>query len=73
MVLFNNEHTHAVLSFVASGHVVIFDAEARCHMWRRPRQHQRAAGQAVQLAVGHQEGTVTVEADTLPANVNTEF
>ena len=29
MVLFNNEHTHAVLSFVASGHVVIFDAEAR--------------------------------------------
>lgn len=29
MILFNNEHTHAVLSFVASGHVVIFDAEAR--------------------------------------------
>ena len=27
MILFNNEHTHAVLSFVASGHVVIFDAE----------------------------------------------
>ena len=23
MILFNNEHTHAVLSFVASGHVVI--------------------------------------------------
>lgn len=29
MILFNNEHTHAILSFVASGHVVIFDAEAR--------------------------------------------
>jgi DNA-binding beta-propeller fold protein YncE len=29
MVQFNNEHTHAVLSFVASGHVVIFDAERR--------------------------------------------
>jgi hypothetical protein len=29
MILFNKEHTHAVLSFVASGHVVIFDAESR--------------------------------------------
>lgn len=29
MILFNNEHTHAVVSFVASGHVVIFDAETR--------------------------------------------
>jgi hypothetical protein len=29
MILFNNEHTHAVLSFVASGHVVIFDAATR--------------------------------------------
>lgn len=29
MILFNNEHTHAVLSFVASGHVVIFDARRR--------------------------------------------
>ena len=29
MVLFNQEHTHAILSFVASGHVAIFDAEAR--------------------------------------------
>ena len=29
MILFNSEHTHAVLSFVASGHVVIFDAESR--------------------------------------------
>jgi hypothetical protein len=27
MVLFNNEHTHAIVSFVASGHVVIFDAD----------------------------------------------
>ena len=29
MLAFNNERTHAVLSFVASGHVVIFDAGAR--------------------------------------------
>ena len=29
MILFNEEHTHAVLSFVASGHVVVFDAETR--------------------------------------------
>jgi hypothetical protein len=29
MILFNREHSHAVVSFVASGHVVIFDAEKR--------------------------------------------
>jgi hypothetical protein len=29
MILFNADHTRAVLSFVASGHVVIFDAAAR--------------------------------------------
>ena len=29
MIQFNTEHTHAVVSFVASGHVVIFDAAAR--------------------------------------------
>jgi hypothetical protein len=29
MVLFNQEHTHAIVSFVASGHVVIFDAGTR--------------------------------------------
>ncbi|KYF57897.1 hypothetical protein BE08_29380 [Sorangium cellulosum] len=29
MLFFNAAHTHAVLSFVASGHVVIFDAAAR--------------------------------------------
>jgi hypothetical protein len=29
MILFNREHTHGILSFVASGHVVIFDAESR--------------------------------------------
>jgi hypothetical protein len=29
MVLFNQQHSHAVVSFVASGHVVIFDAAAR--------------------------------------------
>jgi hypothetical protein len=29
MILFNKQHSHAVVSFVASGHVVIFDAESR--------------------------------------------
>ena len=29
MLLFNAAHTHAVLSFVASGHVVVFDAATR--------------------------------------------
>lgn len=29
MVLFNSTHSHAILSFVASGHVVIFDAATR--------------------------------------------
>jgi hypothetical protein len=29
MILFNTRQTHAILSFVASGHVVIFDAQAR--------------------------------------------
>ena len=29
MILFNQSQTHAILSFVASGHVVIFDAESR--------------------------------------------
>lgn len=29
MILFNKEHTHAIVSFVASGHVVILDAETR--------------------------------------------
>lgn len=29
MILFNTEHSHAVLAFVASGHVVFFDAASR--------------------------------------------
>jgi hypothetical protein len=29
MVMFNRDHTHAIVSFVASGHVVIFDAQSR--------------------------------------------
>lgn len=29
MILFNNTYTHAILSFVASGHVAIFDAATR--------------------------------------------
>ncbi len=29
MILFNNPHSHAVVSFVASGHVAVFDAAAR--------------------------------------------
>ena len=29
MILFNRQHTHAILAFVASGHVAIFDARSR--------------------------------------------
>src|SRR5262245_41705039 len=29
MLLFNREHTHAILSFVASGHVALIDAASR--------------------------------------------
>src|SRR5262245_37151071 len=29
MILFNHQQSHAVVSFVASGHVVVFDAESR--------------------------------------------
>src|SRR5688572_31318952 len=29
MIAFNDEHSHAIVSFVASGHVVIFDARSR--------------------------------------------
>ena len=29
MILFNTQHSHAVLAFVASGHVVVFDAATR--------------------------------------------
>ena len=29
MILFNRAHTHAVISFVASGHVVVFEGESK--------------------------------------------
>jgi DNA-binding beta-propeller fold protein YncE len=41
MLFFNTEHSHAVLAFVASGHVVVFDAATR-----RPVTCQRASAGA---------------------------
>jgi hypothetical protein len=44
MVVFNNTHTHAILSFVASGHVVIFDAVRRRPLTCFETKHGEHAG-----------------------------
>ena len=62
MILFNRDHTHAVLSFVASGHVVIFDAESRtplaCFL-----MSQSATGQQAHAAFPAPDGTYIVVAN----------
>ena len=62
MILFNKEHTHAILSFVASGHVVIFDAEQRkplaCFL-----TSQSATGQQAHAAFPSPDGTYIVVAN----------
>ena len=44
---------------------VVLGAESRRRMRRRQRLHHGAAGQALQLAGGHQEGAVAIEAHDL--------
>ena len=46
MILFNRAHTHAVIPFVASGHVVVFDGESKTPVacWRRPLAAPARAG-----------------------------
>jgi DNA-binding beta-propeller fold protein YncE len=62
MILFNREYTHAVLSFVASGHVVIFDAENRtplaCFL-----MSQSATGQQAHAAFPAPDGSYIVVAN----------
>ncbi len=58
-------HRQVQAAVLAAPPRVVLDAEARRHVRHRAGHHQRAAGQAVQLAVGHQEGAVAVEADHL--------
>lgn len=62
MLLFNRNHTHAVLSFVASGHVVVFDAAAR-----RPlsclRTTQSATGRQAHAAYPSPDGKLIVVAN----------
>jgi len=62
MVLFNREHTHAILSFVASGHVVIFDAAQRtpvaCFL-----MSQSGSGQQAHAAFPAPDGSYIVVAN----------
>lgn len=62
MVLFNRDHTHAILSFVASGHVVIFDAAQRapvaCFL-----MSQSGSGQQAHAAFPAPDGSYIVVAN----------
>jgi hypothetical protein len=62
MLLFNRQHTHAILSFVASGHVVIFDAAER-----RPlscmRTTQSPTGRQAHAAFPSPDGSFIVVAN----------
>ncbi|MGQ0639865.1 MAG: hypothetical protein ACT4P6_03695 [Gemmatimonadaceae bacterium] len=62
MLLFNREHTHAVLSFVASGHVVIFDAATRKPL-RCVRTSRSATGQQAHAAFPAPDGSFIVIAN----------
>ncbi|MGQ0647835.1 MAG: hypothetical protein ACT4P7_09705 [Gemmatimonadaceae bacterium] len=62
MLLFNREHTHAVLSFVASGHVVIFDAVTRKPL-RCLRTSRSATGQQAHAAFPAPDGSFIVIAN----------
>jgi DNA-binding beta-propeller fold protein YncE len=62
MLAFNREHTHAVLAFVASGHVVVFDAASR-----RPlacvRTTRSATGQQAHAAFPSPDGSYVLVAN----------
>ena len=62
MIQFNREHTHAIVSFVASGHVVIFEAESRtpvaCFL-----TSQSATGQQAHAAIPAPDGSYIVVAN----------
>lgn len=62
MVLFNREHTHAALAFVASGHVVIFDAAARKPL-ECVRTTKAATGQQAHAAFPSPDGSYILVAN----------
>jgi hypothetical protein len=62
MLLFNREHTHAILSFVASGHVVVFDAASRKPL-RCVRTSRSATGQQAHAAFPAPDGSFIVVAN----------
>ena len=62
MVLFNREHTHAALAFVASGHVVIFDAAARKPI-ECVRTSKSATGQQAHAAFPAPDGSYILVAN----------
>lgn len=75
MLLFNKEHTHAVLSFVASGHVAVIDAATR-----RPlscmRTTQAATGRQAHAAYPAPNGKFIVVANQNGKRlerINTDF
>ena len=58
-------HRQVQAAVFAAAPGVVLAAELRRHARRRARHHAGAAGQAVQVAGGHQEGAVAVEAHHL--------
>ncbi|MGQ0766921.1 MAG: hypothetical protein ACT4OZ_14830 [Gemmatimonadota bacterium] len=62
MLLFNREHSHAILSFVASGHVVFFDAAARAPIGCL-RTTRSATGQQAHAAFASPDGAFVIVAN----------
>ncbi len=62
MVLFNRDHTHASLAFVASGHVVLFDAAARTPV-ECIRTSKSATGQQAHAAFPSPDGSYVIVAN----------
>lgn len=62
MVLFNREHTHASLAFVASGHVVLFDAATRAPV-ECIRTSKSATGQQAHAAFPSPDGSYVIVAN----------
>lgn len=62
MVLFNRTHTHASLAFVASGHVVLFDAATRTPV-ECIRTTKSATGQQAHAAFPSPDGSYVIVAN----------
>ncbi len=62
MLLFNRDHTHAILSFVASGHVVLFNAATRQPL-ACVRTSQSATGRQAHAAFPAPDGSFVIVAN----------